>query len=165
MSAPFEDKDKYIHRDLSWLLFNERVLEESVDLENPLLERARFIAICMNNLDEFLMVRYANIKRLLDAQYNRQDVYGYYPQDLFRQVREAASNLVQKSYETYEKDIKPGLGQKKIVLKKMGELNTDQQKFVKRFFDSTLYPIITPMAIDQGHPFPVLASKTLAFAV
>ena len=70
MTQPvLEDKDKYIHRDLSWLMFNERVLEESVDIDNPLLERTRFVAIAMNNLDEFLMVRFAGIKRLLDAQY------------------------------------------------------------------------------------------------
>jgi len=160
-----DEKDRYIHRDLSWLAFNERVLEEAGEAENPLFERARFLAIFCSNFDEFFMVRVAGLRRLMDAQYNRKDSYGYYPQDVYRQVRDKAKELSEKLYILYEKGLKPGLAEKKIFVRRMGDLNADQQKFVKRFFDSTLYPIITPMAIDQGHPFPVLASKTLAFAV
>ncbi len=159
------EKDRFIHRDLSWLAFNERVLEEGDEPENPLLERAKFLAIFASNLDEFIMVRVAGLKRLLDAQYNREDRYGYYPQDIYREVREKTAQLVEKLYSVYEQNLKPGLAEKKIVIKRAGELTVNQQKFVKRFFDATLYPIITPMAIDQGHPFPMLASKTLAFAV
>jgi polyphosphate kinase len=163
--AKLEDKDRFIHRDLSWLQFNERVLEESIENDNPLLEKVRFLAIFANNLDEFFMVRVAGLKRLLDAQYNRQDNYGYYPQDVYRQVREKATELIQEMYKISETKIKPQLAKKKILIKKPADLDADQQKFVKRFFDTTLYPIITPMAIDQGHPFPVLTSKTVAFAV
>jgi polyphosphate kinase len=166
MSQPIlEDKDRFIHRDLSWLQFNERVLQESVEKDNPLLERVRFLAIFANNLDEFFMVRVAGLKRLLDAQYNQQDNYGYYPQDVYRQVREKASELINEMYKISETKIKPELAKKRIFIKKPAELDADQQKFVKRFFDTTLYPIITPMAVDQGHPFPVLTSKTIAFAV
>ncbi len=164
-AASLEDRDKFIHRDISWLLFNERVLEEARDLDNPLLERARFVAIFMSNLDEFLMVRYAGLKRLLDAQYNRLDNYGYYPQDVQRDVRGRVAELMRKAYAIYEEELKPGLAREKICLKRAGDLNADQLKFVKRFFDATLYPIVTPMAIDQGHPFPVLVSKTISFAV
>jgi polyphosphate kinase len=160
-----DDKDRFIHRDLSWLAFNERVLEEAAESENPLFERARFLAIFASNLDEFYMVRVAGLKRLMDAQYNRKDRYGYYPQEVYRQVQDKTRALCEKLYAVYEKDLKPGLAQKRVFIRRSADLNADQQKFVKRFFDSTLYPIITPMAIDQGHPFPVLASKTLAFAV
>ncbi len=160
-----DDQDKFIHRDLSWLLFNERVLEEALEADNPLLERARFVAIFMSNLDEFLMVRFAGLKHLLEAQYNRKDIYGYYPQDIHRQVRERVEALVQKAYKVYEEELRPHLAKEKIVLRRAQDLNADQQKFVKRFFDATLYPIITPMAIDQGHPFPVLISKTISYAV
>lgn len=161
----FDEKDKYIHRDVSWLMFNERVLEESVEKDNPLLERARFLAIFMSNLDEFLMVRYAGVKQLLEANYNHKDLYGYYPHDLFRVIREKTEDTFGRAYNIWEKDLKKALAGQKIVIRRMEELNADQQKFVKRFFDATLYPIITPMAIDQGHPFPILTSKTLAFAV
>ncbi|MBF0569272.1 MAG: polyphosphate kinase 1 [Candidatus Omnitrophica bacterium] len=165
MAEQLQDKDKFIHRDMSWLQFNERVLEESVEAGNPLLERLRFLAIFANNLDEFFMVRVAGIRRLLDAQYNRQDNYGYFPQDTYRQVTEKTEELIQRLYRIYEEKLKPELAQKKIVIKKADQLDSEQQKFVKRFFDTTLYPIITPMAIDQGHPFPVLASRTISFAV
>lgn len=159
------DKDKFIHRDISWLQFNERVLDEAIADENPLLERARFLAIFANNFDEFFMVRVAGLKRLLDAHYDRQDNYGYYPQDVYREVTDKSGQLIGKLYDIYKKELKPALAKKKIVIKKAADLDPDQQKFVKRFFDTTLFPIITPMAIDQGHPFPVLASRTLAFAV
>ncbi len=161
----FEDKDRFIHRDISWLQFNERVLEEALDNENPLMERARFLAIFMNNLDEFFMVRVAGLRRLMDAQYNRSDAYGYYPQDVYREVREKTEALISKVYTVYETKLKPGLAQEKKFIRRSAELNAEQQKFVKRFFDSTLYPIITPMAVDQGHPLPVLSSKTISFAV
>jgi polyphosphate kinase len=161
----FEDQDKFIHRDLSWLLFNERVLEEALEPGNPLLEQARFVAIFMSNLDEFLMVRYAGLKHLIEAQYNRKDNYGYYPQDVYRQVCTRVEELTQKAYQIYEGKLKPALAKEKIVLRRAEELGEEQLKFVKRFFDTTLYPIITPMAIDQGHPFPVLASKTISYAV
>jgi polyphosphate kinase len=165
MPITFEDKDKFIHRDISWLQFNERVLEEALDNDNPLMERARFLAIFMNNLDEFFMVRVAGLRRLMDAQYNRSDAYGYYPQDVYREVREKTEELISKVYTAYETKLKPGLAQEKKFIRRSAELNAEQQKFVKRFFDSTLYPIITPMAVDQGHPLPVLSSKTISFAV
>lgn len=161
----FEDQDKFIHRDLSWLLFNERVLDEALEACNPLLEQARFIAIFMSNLDEFLMVRYAGLKHLIEAQYNRKDNYGYYPRDVYRHVRTRVQELTQKAYQIHEDRLKPSLAKEKIVLRRADQLDAEQQKFVKRFFDATLYPIITPMAIDQGHPFPVLASKTMSYAV
>ncbi len=164
-ASQMEDQDKFIHRDLSWLMFNERVLDEALDADNPLLEKARFVAIFMNNLDEFLMVRYAGLKSLIAAQYNRKDIYGYYPQDLYRQVRERTEELTQKACRIYDEKLKVQLAAEKILLRRAAELNVDQQKFVKRFFDATLYPVITPMAIDQGHPFPVLTSKTISFAV
>jgi polyphosphate kinase len=160
-----QDKDKYIHRDQSWLSFNERVLDEALDPANPLMERARFIGIFCSNLDEFLMVRYAGLKRLLDAEYNQEDVYGYFPHETLRQVRERVAEMLRKCYRILDETVLPGLAAEGIVIKKTAELTPDQQKFVKRFFDTTLYPIITPMAIDQGHPFPVLTSKTMAFAL
>ena len=81
-----DNREKFIHRDLSWLDFNQRVLQEAVDKSNPLMERLRFLAIFFNNLDEFYMVRVAGLKRLVDGGYNRKDNFGYYPQDLFQEI-------------------------------------------------------------------------------
>jgi len=159
-----DQKEKFFHRDLSWLSFNERVLEEAVDTSNPLLERARFLAIFANNMDEFFMVRIAGMKRLIDAEYSRKDKFGYYPEELYPEARSRAEALIKKLYD-YHVKIKKELGKKKILIKKNEDLTPAQKKYIKRYFDSTLFPIITPMAIDQGRPFPVLPSRTLAFAV
>ncbi len=162
---PAENKSKLIHRDLSWLAFNERVLEEAVDHANPLLERLKFVAIFVSNLDEFFMVRFADLKRIIDSGYNRKDVYGYYPQELYPEICERVDVLVKKLYDVYGGKILKELDKHKIRLKTFEDLSNDQKKFVKRYFDATVFPIVTPMAVDQGHPFPVLPSKTLAFAV
>ncbi len=160
-----EIKDKYIARDLSWLDFNRRVLEEAGDEHNPLLERLKFLGIFTSNLDEFYMVRVAASKKLVDSGFNRKDQFGFTPAELFSEIKLKADNLVKDLYGIYTGAIKASLEANKIHLRTIDELNEAQKKFVKRYFESTLYPIITPMAVDQGHPFPVLPSKTLAFAV
>jgi polyphosphate kinase len=160
-----EVKNKFIHRDLSWLQFNRRVMEEAADGHNPLLERLKFLSIFTTNLDEFYMVRVAGVKKLLDSGYNRKDQFGLSPQELFNIITSEADLLVKDLYSIYTGSIKTTLETNKIYLKKIEDLNEAQKKFVKRYFDTTLYPIITPMAVDQGHPFPVLPSKTIALAV
>ncbi len=157
--------DKFIHRDLSWFSFNERVLEEAKDANNPLLERLKFLAICANNLDEFFMVRVAGLKRLVDAGYNRKDNFGRYPQELLLEIQEKTDSFIGRLYEAFRQDIGKDLQKNRISILKPDQLNPEQKKAVKKYFEATLFPIITPMAVDQGHPFPVLHSKTNAFAV
>src|ERR1700689_5143176 len=157
-------KSKFIHRDLSWLEFNNRVLEEAADERNPLLERIKFLAIFTSNLDEFFMVRTSGVKKLLSSGYNKRDQFGFYPQELFAEIKTRTDELVKKFYEVYDVSVKDALEAEKIFIKKPQELNPEQLKFARRFFDTTLYPIITPMAVDGGHPFPVLPSRTIAFA-
>lgn len=160
-----ELKERFIHRDLSWLEFNRRVLNEAEDSRNPLLERLRFLAIFSSNLDEFYMVRVAGIKRLMTSGYNKKDQFGYYPSELLTQIKSKADSLLAKLYAIYDESIKPELESQKIFIKNPQDLTESQRKFVKRYFDSTLFPIITPMAVDGGRPFPVLLSKTIALAV
>ena len=160
-----EPHDRLIHRDISWLAFNKRVLEESTDKDNPLLERVRFIAIFANNLDEFQMVRVAGTRRLLDSGYNKKDQFGLYPLDLYGIIKEEMGALTKKAYSIFTDKIVKGLEENGVFVKKYDQLNNEQKKFVKRYFETSLFPLITPMAIDQGHPFPVLPSKTIAFAV
>ncbi len=159
-----ETKDKFIHRDLSWLEFNRRVLEEAADERNPLLERVKFLAIFTSNLDEFFMVRMSGAKKLLASGYNKRDQFGFYPQELFTELKGRTDALVKRFYDVYTGPIKEALEVEKIFIKKTADLNIEQKKYVQRFFDTTLYPIITPMAVDGGHPFPVLPSRTIAFA-
>jgi len=159
-----ETKDKFIHRDLSWLEFNRRVLEEAADERNPLLERVKFLAIFTSNLDEFFMVRMSGARKLLASGYNKRDQFGFYPQELFTEIKSRTDDLVKRFYEVYQGPVRDALEGEKIFIKKSEELTLEQKKYVQRFFDTTLYPIITPMAVDGGHPFPVLPSRTIAFA-
>ncbi|MDE2221541.1 MAG: polyphosphate kinase 1 [Candidatus Omnitrophica bacterium] len=160
-----ETKEKFIHRDLSWLEFNYRVLEEAKDERNPLLERTKFLAIFTGNLDEFFMVRMSGVKKLLASGYNKRDQFGFYPQEVFAEIKTRSDEMVKKFYEVYEGSVKQALEAQKIFIKKPADLNPEQKKFAQRFFDTTLYPITTPLAVDPGHPFPVLPSRTIAFAV
>jgi len=155
----------YTHRDLSWLSFNERVLEEAEDRKNPLFERLKFMAIFANNLSEFYMVRVAGIKRLIDAGYNSKDKFGWYPHDLYSEVRRRAGESVKRLYGIYQRAMQKDLPKNSIFMKKYDELDNKQLQFVKKYFENTLYPIITPLAVDLAHPFPVLSSKSLSFAV
>jgi polyphosphate kinase len=158
-------KERFIHRDVSWLNFNQRVLEEATDTSNPLLERIRFLAIFANNLDEFFMVRVAGIKRLVDSGYNQKDSFGYYPQDVLSELQAKIELLGKNLYDTHKNKITKELQKQKIFIKKFSELDGEQQKFAKKFFDKTVFPVLTPLGVDQGRPFPTLPSKTLGFAV
>ena len=160
-----EKKEKYIHRDLSWLAFNQRVMNEALDHNNPLLEKIRFLAIFVNNLDEFFMVRLARHKQLVDAKRNRLDAFGLLPQEIYQALKTNITLQIKQLYKIYEENIKPELKKNKIELKQYHQLNEEQKKFAKKYFETTIYPIITPMAVDQGHPFPVLHSKTIAYGL
>lgn len=154
-----------IHRDLSWINFNERVLGEALDGGNPLLERLKFLSIASNNLDEFFMVRVAGLKRLIDAGYNHKDAFGFYPLELFTEIRSRIDTQLEQLYSMYNGALSKDLRKKEIVILKPGELGGEQRRAAKRYFESTLFPILTPMAVDPTHPFPVLHSKTNAFAL
>jgi polyphosphate kinase len=162
---PKEPKELFIHRDISWLHFNERVLGEALDGSNPLLERLNFLSIAANNLDEFFMVRVAGLKRLLDAGHNLMDAFGYYPSELFSEICALINSQIEKLYGIYGAPITDDLRKNKIFILKPGQLNGEQKKAAKRYFETTLFPILTPMAVDPSHPFPVLHSKTNAFAL
>ena len=120
-------KEKFIHRDLSWLEFNRRVLEEAADQRNPLLERIKFLAIFTSNLDEFLMVRMSGAKKLLSSGYNKRDQFGFYPQELCAEIKMRTDDLVKKFYEIYEGAVRDALEAEKIFIKKLY-----QEKYLKK---------------------------------
>jgi polyphosphate kinase len=155
--------EKFIHRDLSWLAFNQRVLEEAEDQSNPLLERMKFLAIFVSNLDEFYMVRVAGLKHLLDSGFQDKDRFDYYPQDLMTEIKAKVEELTKDLYDAYRARMRE-LAKENVFIKRYQELSPEQQKYAKKYFESTLFPIITPIAVDQGRPFPILPSKTMALA-
>ncbi len=121
-----DTKEKFIHRDLSWLEFNRRVLEEAADERNPLLERIKFLAIFTSNLDEFFMVRISGVKKLLASGYNKRDQFGFYPQELLAEIKTRTDALVEKFYAVYKDSIRDALEAQKIFIKKPEELNPDK---------------------------------------
>ncbi len=122
-NTPLQQKDKFFHRELSWLAFNERVLEEATDTSNPLLERLKFLAIFVNNLDEFYMVRVADLMRLIDSGYNRKDHFDYYPHELLEEVQATSNQLIKRLYEIYQNKVSKDLEKNNIFFKKFEELN------------------------------------------
>ncbi len=165
MKVKLNERERFIARDISWLKFNQRVLEESEDRNNPLLERARFLAICVNNLDEFLMVRLAGLKDIIASGFNRKDKFGYYPQELLKELKEEVKVQLEQFYKVYHGRVLKSFEKNDIHLCRYKDLNKQQRAAADEYFESTLYPMITPMGVDPGHPFPVLSSKTLSFAV
>ncbi len=159
------EDSRFIPRDLSWLQFNARVLEECLDPSHPLLERIKFLAIFANNFDEFFMVRIAGLQNLISAQVNQVDAFGHYSVDVLHETKRVSTNLIKKSYEIYQKVFSPELEKNRIYVKQYKDLNKEQKRFIEEYFQTILYPIITPLAVDPGHPFPILPSKTMAFAV
>ena len=155
----------YINRELSWLEFNERVLEEARDKDNPLLERLKFLAITASNLDEFFMIRVASLKDLVNAQFDKPDAAGLPPAAQLRAIAGRTHTMVQKQYSTWNRSLLPAMARQNVNLLRPEELNSEQLAFVEAYFRSTVFPILTPMGVDAARPFPLLANKTLNLIV
>jgi polyphosphate kinase len=160
---PTLDPSWFINRELSWLDFNERVLEEARDPSNPLLERTRFLAICASNLDEFFEVRVAGLQAQLYENLEPQDPPpdGMGPLAQLIEISRRAHDFVGRMYETWYAEICPKLLRHGIRLCSPQELNESQNAYLDEFFDSQVYPVLTPLAIDPAHPFPHVHNKSL----
>ncbi|MDB4867218.1 MAG: ppk1 [Cohnella sp.] len=155
---------KYINRDLSWIEFNRRVLEEAEDPTTPLLERFQFLSIVSSNLDEFMAVRVAGLKDQLKAGYNKPDFTGYTAQGLIHRLMIRTGSLVRRQYQTY-RELLSLLAQEGVTQVPMSELNEDQTQAMKEYFQQIVFPVLTPMAVDVSRPFPLVHSKELYLAV
>ena len=154
----------YVNRDLSWMEFNRRVLEEAQDSTTPLLDRAKFLAIVSSNLDEFMSVRMAGIQDLLRAGYTKIDFTGYTPQGLWKRLIKRTGQMVSEQYRTY-REVMRGLAREGIVIKEMEDLTAAQEAAMDHFFRTIVFPVLTPMAVDQSRPFPLLRTRELYLAV
>ncbi len=155
----------YNNRELSWLEFNERVLEEAQDKSNPLLERLKFLAITASNLDEFFMVRVSSIMDQYIANVSSLDPSGLTPEEQLLEISKRVHAFTTKQYNCLNRSILPSLAKENIFFLSLEDLSDEQTEYIKRYYDSTIYPILTPMAIDQSHPFPLLNSKSLNIIV
>jgi len=156
--------ENFINRELSWLQFNKRVLEEALDKNNLLLERLKFLAITSSNLDEFFMIRVAGLKQQLDANINKPDLSGLMPKEQLKLISQVTHRMVSSQYRCL-RDILHFLSKENIVFSSSDQLNDQQRRFVNTYFQEFVYPVTTPMAVNASHPFPFLANRTLNLAI
>jgi polyphosphate kinase len=155
------DANTYVNRELSWLEFNRRVLEEANDEAVPLLERVKFLSIFSSNLDEFFMVRVARLKRLVRESDVTAGPDGLTPAETLSAISKRAHQLAEEQHLCFLNTILPKLTSEGIHLIHPEEMSGEQERFLEDYFHRTLYPIVTPLAIDPGHPFPYLANRSL----
>ena len=160
------DSAYYNNRELSWLAFNKRVLEEAVDTKNPLLERFEFLGIFSSNLDEFFMIRVAGLKDQVKAGFSKpENKAGLTPKQQLFSISKQNHDLVKQQYDTYIHTLLPELqkyGVEIIAVEKLEKSNLDK---LEQYFDEQIFPVLTPMAIDTYRPFPMLMNKSLNLAV
>ncbi len=155
----------YENRELSWIKFDERVLSEAKDKNIPLLERLKFVSITSSNLDEFFMVRVASLKDMVHANYKKPDIAGMTPTEQLAAINAATRELVASQYNTFMRSLLPLMKKEGILLITQHEELTQQQgKFVDHYFEESVYPVLTPMAVDASRPFPLIRNKTLNIA-
>ena len=155
----------YENRELSWIKFDRRVLNEARDKSIPLLERLKFVSITSSNLDEFFMVRVASLKDMVHAGYKKRDIAGMTATEQLTAINKETRKLVDLQYSTYNRSLIPLLNQKGIYIIDKHEALTDKQaEFVDQYFMENVYPVVTPMAVDASRPFPLIRNKTLNIA-
>ncbi len=159
------DAATYINRDLAWLEFNRRVLEEANDESVPLLERVKFLAIFSSNLDEFFMVRVARLKRLILEGDSGTGPDGLTHAQTLTAISERVHELAEEQHLCFLNTLMPQLSAEGIHGVRPEEMTGEQERFLDEFFHRTLFPIVTPLAIDPGHPFPYLANRFLCLVV
>ncbi|MEI2714230.1 MAG: RNA degradosome polyphosphate kinase [Nocardioides sp.] len=165
LAAVEKYEDRFLDRELSWLRFNQRVLELAEDEQLPLLERARFLAIFAGNLDEFFMVRVAGLKRRIAAGVALRAASGLLPREVLDQIWTTTETLMRRHAEVFRDQIVPALADEGIELVRSHELTKDEQKLAKRLFKERIFPVLTPLAVDPAHPFPYISGLSLNLAV
>lgn len=151
-SLPF---DRFADRELSWLSFNERVLELAEDPHTPLLERVRFLAIFASNMDEFFMVRVAGLKRRIAAGIAKPSASGVSPLDTLAAISARAHELMERHAKVFRDIVRPALADAGITIVHWNDLEGREQDRLGKFFRKQIFPVLTPLAVDPAHPFPI----------
>jgi polyphosphate kinase len=164
-SFDLQDPAWYFSRELSWLEFNYRVLHEAMDDRTPLLERVKFMAIFSVNLDEFFMVRVATIKQQIAAGVIKTTPDGRTPAQQLEAIGKRLRPLLHRQYQHFERELRPLLAETGIHILNYFELNQEQRKYLQYYFEEQIFPVLTPLAVDPGHPFPYISNLSLSLAV
>jgi polyphosphate kinase len=158
-------RERLIDRELSWLAFNERVLELAEDATNPLLERCRYLAIFSSNLDDFFMIRVASVKRKLESGVTKKNTAGFTPHELMAEISKKTQELIARQTKCFQTDILPKLAQNGIEITDWDSLTNDEKDYINKIFTNRIFPVLTPLAVDPSHPFPYISGLSLNLAV
>ena len=158
-------EDRFLDRELSWLAFNQRVLELAEDPTMQLLERVNFMAIFASNLDEFFMVRVAGLKRRIATGLAVMASSGLSPQEVLSEISAEAHRLQERHAKLFNEVLEPALREKKITLSRWNDLSVEEQKLFEEYFENQVFPVLTPLAVDPAHPFPYISGLSLNMAV
>ena len=162
MANQYNKPENYWNRELSWIEFDYRILNEARDKSLPLLERLKFLSITSSNLDEFFMIRVASLMEMIHADYTKADIAGMKPKEQVEAISAKVHDFVTLQYNTYNRSFLPSLKQNHIVIIDQYEkLNEEQTAFVNDYYLREVYPVLTPMAVDSSRPFPLVRNKTL----
>lgn len=156
-----QQKHLLINRELSWIEFNRRVLEEALDSRHPILERLKFLAIFSSNLDEFFMVRVSGLQEALEGGFGERSPDGLSPADQLKAIRAKLKPLLDLQMRCLKEDIIPALTAADIVIRRYGDLSKRERKHADTYFLHNVFPILTPQAVDPGHPFPYVSNLSL----
>ncbi len=156
------DPKYFINRELSWMQFDERILEEARDPSLPLFERLKFLSITASNLDEFFMIRIASLKDMKNAGYKKPDIAGMTPKMQLNALSVVTHDFVTEQYSTFTRMLLPKLSEEGLrFVKHHEDLSEKEKTFVDEYFRENVYPVLTPMAVDSSRPFPLVRNKTL----
>ncbi len=162
----FLDTSLYVNRELSWIYFNQRVLEEALNPEaHPLLERVKFISIFSSNLDEYFMIRVAGIEDQYEAGIQERTIDGYTPAEQLDKIRAMVQQQLSLRNECFYHDLLPALQREGIEFLRVSDLSATQQRALSHYFRKEIYPVLTPLAFDTGHPFPFMSNLSLNLAI
>jgi polyphosphate kinase len=158
-------KERLIDRELSWLDFNERVLQLAEDPSIPLLERCRFLAIFSSNLDDFYMIRVATAKRKIENSITKKNTAGYTPIELMIEISKKTNSLISRMVKCFHEDLLPKLADNGIEMVDWENLTDDEKDYINSVFTKRIFPVLTPLAVDPSHPFPYISGLSLNLAV
>lgn len=160
-----KNNHNYLNRELSWLEFNQRVLDEAKDESNPLLERLKFLAITASNLDEFFMVRVGSLWDQVQANFKEKDPSGLAPIEQLESIGDRAHKMSVEQQECYNDTLLPCLRKEHIYILRLKELRQEDKLYIEKYYNSYVFPVLTPMVVDKSRPFPLILNKSLNIAL
>ena len=165
LQKKYNNPNNFINRDLSWIEFNRRVLEEAYNPELPLLEKIKFVSIFASNLDEFYMIRVSGLKEQVDANILEPTIDGFTPAEQLQKIEKLLKPMRQQLNELWVNKVVPALRENNIFLLKFDEFNDEEQKKLKEYFEKEIFPVLTPLAFDPGRPFPYISNLSVSLAI